>query len=156
MVEQLLKEVVEKVVDQAVEEQLLKEALKSTLTSVVDLEVDSNWRVFLAQFGPAVPLLPSVPDFALGEWVSGSQPQVEARSKPKRYQCHMAECMELGRGMADYLHNLVKHFTKFHLQINKDSPYYTKQANFVRFLVVQGSPSSTPPPCISPEVRFLD
>ena len=101
MVEQLVKEVVEKVVDQAVEEQLLKEALKSTLTSVVDLEVDSNWRVFLAQFGPAVPLLPSAPDFALGDWVSGIQPQAEARSKPKRYQCHMAECQELGRGLAD-------------------------------------------------------
>ena len=163
MVEQLVLEIVEKVlVDQAVEEDL--EPL------LCNWDTNYNWGV------PAVPvpLLPSAPDFSIGEWLmSGSQPPVQAqpetyqcpmlsgsqslveeKKRPKIYQCHMAVCLVLGRGCADYLYNLVKHFNKFHPEIDKNSPFYPKQANFVRFLVVQDSPSSTPPLCISPEVRF--
>ena len=146
MVEQLVLEIVDNVlVDQAVKEEDQEPFL-------------CNWDTNYDYWGvPAVPvpLLPSAPDFSMGrvadEWESARHLPV---LRPKIYQCHMAECLVLGRGCADYLYNLVKHFTKFHPEIEKNSALYPKQSNFVRFLVIQDSPNSTPPLCISPEVRF--
>ena len=150
LVEQLVLEIVDHVlVDQAVKEEDQEPFL-------------CNWDNNYNYWGvPAVPdpLLPSAPDLSMGrvadEWQSATYSS-SARDlpvlRPKKYQCHMEGCLVLGRGQADYLYNLVKHFTKFHPEIDKNSHLYPKQANFVRFLVIQDSPSCTPPLCISPEV----
>ena len=79
----------------------------------------------------AFPSLPAVPTFTLTEmFLEGGQ-----GSKPaKMYRCPMEECLALGRGQVVHLHNLTRHFVKFHEDIYKGNPLYPCKANELRFL----------------------
>lgn len=81
--------------------------------------------------GSAFPPLPAVPTFPLTEmFLEGGQ-----GSKPaKMYRCPMEECLALGRGQVVHLHNLTRHFVKFHEDIYKGNPLYPCKANELRFL----------------------
>ena len=82
----------------------------------------------------AFPSLPAVPTFPLTEMFLEAGQGSKPAPKAKMYRCPMEECLALGRGQVVHLHNLTRHFVKFHEDIYKGNPLYPCKANELRFL----------------------
>ena len=132
-------------------EDLLEKVLETTTTRVVAMEfkyilsllIDA-WMQEIEEIqviGSWSPDLPSAPTYAAFESYAVNQlicPVSKPPPKPKQYRCFFPECLTLGKGQAAYLHNLVKHYTKFHLEFFnsplKNSTYPCK-ANEAKYLI---------------------
>ena len=91
----------------------------------------------------AFPSFP-VPTFPITEMFVKAGQGSKPAPKAKLFRCPMDECLAVGRGQVVHLHNLKKHFSKFHNDIYKGDPLYPCKANEARFLFDQEF-ATTPP-----------